>query len=130
MMYTIFNVNNKELKLRLNARACVELEKRLGCSPLQLIMDMANGEEINMPKLETLITILHASLQAYEHGYDLNAVYDLYDEYVDNGGSLMELFPVIMEIFKVSGFFKEEQVEEAKAEAMGKPQKKKAATKK
>lgn len=128
MMYTVLNVNNKELRLRLNARACVELEKKLGCSPLQLLIDMANGEEMNMPKLETLIIILHASLQAYEHGYDLNKVYDLYDEYVDNGGSLMELFPVIMEIFKVSGFFKEEQVEET--EEMGKSQKKKIAAKK
>lgn len=113
MMYTKLTVNNKELRLRLNARACVELEKKLGCSPVQLLIDMANGDEISMPKLETLITILHASLQAYEHGYDLNKTYELYDEYVDNGGSLMDLFPIIMEIFKVSGFFKEEQLNES-----------------
>lgn len=113
MMYTTLTVNNKELKLRLNARACVELEKKLGCSPVQLLIDMANGNEMSMPKLETLIVILHASLQAYEHGYDLNKTYELYDEYVDNGGSLIELFPIIMEIFKVSGFFKEEQLNDS-----------------
>lgn len=127
MMYTTLTVNNKELRLRLNARACVELEKKLGCSPVQLLIDMANGEEISMPKLETLITILHASLQAYEHGYDLNRTYELYDEYVDNGGSLMDLFPVIMEIFKVSGFFKEEQINDSE---VGKQTKKKTTTKK
>lgn len=126
MMYTTLTVNNKELKLRLNARACVELEKKLGCSPVQLLIDMANGDEMSMPKLETLIVILHASLQAYEHGYDLNRTYELYDEYVDNGGSLMELFPIIMEIFKVSGFFKEELINEE----MGKQSKKKSIAKK
>ena len=55
-----------------------------------------------------MLVILHASLQAYEHGITLDRVYDMYDRFVEEGNSLMELFPIIIEIFKTSGFFKEE----------------------
>lgn len=33
MLYTIINVGEKEYKARLNAKACVELEKKLGTNP-------------------------------------------------------------------------------------------------
>ncbi|WP_042387492.1 DUF6096 family protein [Clostridium culturomicium] len=113
MMYTNLTIGTKELKLRLRARDCVELERKLGKSPLDVMMELSNG---SMPKVGTLITILHSSLQAFEHGYTEEKTYDLYDEYVEAGGTLVELMPVILEVFKVSGFFKEEQKqgEEAK----------------
>ena len=54
-----------------------------------------------------MIMILHASLQAMEHNISLDDTYAIYDEFVDEGNSLLELIPIIIEIFKVSGFFKE-----------------------
>jgi len=51
--------------------------------------------------------ILHASLQALEHNISLEDTYNIYDEFVDEGNSLLELIPIIVDIFKVSGFFKE-----------------------
>lgn len=109
MLYTIFNVGNKEYKCRLTAKACVDLEKRMGGNPLNVFTDIQKSRQL--PRLEDIIMILHASLQAYEHGITLDDVYSIYDQYVDEGNSLMELIPVILEIFKVSGFFKEDQQE-------------------
>ena len=118
-MYSIFTVDNRDYKLRLNTRTCVALEKKFGCSPIEVLAEEGADGEGKMPKLENLILILQGSLQAYEHNFDLDATYDLYDKFVDGGGTLAEFIPAIMDIFKVSGFFRAEDIkkmEEAQAE--------------
>lgn len=109
MLYHIFSVGDKEYKCRLTARACVELEKKLGENPLNVFIKIANNG-VEVPTLESLITILHASMQSMEHNMSMDKVYALFDEYVDAGHTMMELIPEVLEIFKVSGFFNEEQV--------------------
>mgnify|MGYP000224796583 CR=1 FL=1 len=42
--------------------------------------------------------ILHASLQALEHNISLDDTYAIYDEFVDEGNTLIELIPIIVEI--------------------------------
>ena len=103
MLYTELKIGEKELKLRLRAKDCVDLEKKLGGSPLDQLINMQSG---NLPTVTLVVTTLHASLQAFNKNYTLDKVYDLYDEYIENGGSLMDLVPILIEIFKVSGFFK------------------------
>lgn len=93
----------KELKLRLTSRAAVELENRIGGNPLNELMAMQNGR---LPTTRFIAENLKASLQKFEHGFGENEVYDLLDEYTDDGGTLMELVPVLIEVYKVSGFFK------------------------
>ena len=109
MLYHTFTVNDKDYKCRLTARACVDLEKKLGENPLNVFISIANNG-VELPKLESLITILHASMQSMEHNMSIDKVYELYDEYVDAGHTMMDLIPEVLEIFKVSGFFNEEQV--------------------
>lgn len=109
MLYSDFKVGDKELKLRLDARSCVALERKLGKSPLSIFMDTKDS----LPKLEELILILHSSLQKYNKGYTEDKTYDLYDEYVEEGNTFTDFIPVIMETFKVSGFFKEEEIKNA-----------------
>ena len=109
MLYHVFTVNDKDYKCRLTARACVDLEKKLGENPLNVFISIANNG-VELPKLESLITILHASMQSMEHNMSIDKVYELYDEYVDAGHTMMDLIPEVLEIFKVSGFFNEEQV--------------------
>lgn len=112
MLYTILKVGTREYKCRLTAKSCVDLEKRMGGNPLNVFMNIQKTQQ--MPKLEEIIMIIHASMQAYEHGITLDNVYEIYDEFVDEGNSLMEVIPIIMEIFRVSGFFKVDEVEERK----------------
>ena len=101
MLYFDFEAGNKQYKLRLNTRNTVALEKTLGCNPLSIF---GNGDTI--PTITSMVAILHASLQAYEHGLTLNDAYDIFDAYlVDH--SATDFIPVILEIYKVSGLIKE-----------------------
>lgn len=56
-----------------------------------------------LPTVSEIIAVLHASLQALEHGYTEEAVCDLYDEYIDEGHNLSDIVPVVIEVFQVSG---------------------------
>lgn len=110
MLYTTITIKGKDYKARLNARACVDLEKRLGTNPLNVFANIANANTI--PDLSSLITILHASLTAYQHGITLDDTYAIYDDFIEDGNTMIDIIPIILEIFKVSGFFKEEDAQE------------------
>ena len=112
MLYTTFTVKDRDYKLRLNAKACVDLEKKLGTNPVNIFMAMA-GNDIKLPSLSDLITVLHFSLQAYEHGISADKTYEIYDAFIEEGHSMTDLIPVIIDVFKVSGLIPEE-VEEGK----------------
>ena len=115
MLYSTFTVGDKEYKCRLTARACVDLEKKLGENPLNVFIKIANANGA-LPSIGDMVTILHASLQSMEHGITIEKAYELYDKYVDEGHTLVDFIPVILEIFKVSGFFNEEQGKNAQQE--------------
>ena len=110
MLYTIITIDGVDYKARLNAKACVELEKKLGTNPLNVFSKIATDG--SLPDLGVLITMLQASLTAYNHGITMDKTYELYDKFVDEGHTLMDLVPILLDVFKVSGFFKEETIEE------------------
>ena len=103
--------DDKILKLKMRVKDIIALERRIGESPLNLLMKMNDGA---VPKLEDMALILHASLQKYEHGYDLDKTFDLIEEYFDEGHTIVDLVPIVLEVFQVSGFInidEEEKVE-------------------
>ena len=102
-MYVDFTANNRDYKLRLSTRAIVALEKQLGCNPLAIF---GNGETI--PTITTMVTILHASLQQYEHGITLDGAFGIFDNYIADGHSATEFINVILDIYKVSGLIPKE----------------------
>ena len=116
--YYEFEVGNKSLRLRIKARQAAGLEKVLGGSPLSIFIKLSEHADDtaklldNMPSVETYAIILNAALQAYEHGYDMNATYDLIDEFIEEGHSVMELMNVVSEVLRVSGYMPKEDVEE------------------
>ena len=65
MMYYEFTAGNKTYKLRLNTRNIVALEQKLGCNPVMVFKSL-DGE--TLPTVSVMVTILHASLQALNHG--------------------------------------------------------------
>lgn len=89
--------------LRLNTRNTVALEKVLGGNPLS-IFD-TNGE--TLPPITTLVTVLHASLQQYNHGISLNDAYDIFDAYLENH-SVDEFIYIVLDIYRVSGLIPKE----------------------
>lgn len=114
MNFAIWTVKEEDYKLKLRASSTIELEKKLGCS----VLDTMKG----VLPLEVAITILHYAMKDWNNNIKRADVINLYDDYCDEGGSLLELTTkVIMDILKVSGFLSKAQaskMEEKKEEAM------------
>ena len=104
-MYVNFEVNNKAYKLRLNTRNVVALEKALGANPLS-IFDLAGNE---MPSVTSMVTVLHAALQQYNHGVSMNDAYDIFDAYIEDGHSIDEFIYIILDIYRESGLIPKEE---------------------
>lgn len=107
MNYIDFTAGNKDYKLRLNTRNTILLEKQLGCNPLSIF-----GDGTTIPTITTMVAILHASMQQYEHGVSLNDAYDIFDTWLDDGHSSTDFIEVILEIYKASGIIPKDEVKE------------------
>ena len=105
MLYIDFPVGDKNYRLRLTTRAIVTLEKQLGCNPLSIF---GNGKEQTIPPVTSMVQILHASLQAYEHGITLDKAFEIFDEYLEEH-SMTDFLPVILDIYRVSGIIGKEE---------------------
>lgn len=97
MLFHEFIVNGITYKLRLTTRNVIALERKYGCSPLALF------EDEQVPKLDVLADIIHAAVQTYHHGLNLNDVYDIIDKWLEEGNNTTDLIYVVLELFKVSG---------------------------
>lgn len=103
MMYVDFNAGNQQYKLRLSIRATVALEKQLGVNPLMIFED---GEKI--PTITTMVSILHASLQQYQHNIGVNDAFNIFEAWLNDGNTMVDFLPIIIDIYKVSGIIKDE----------------------
>lgn len=111
MLFTTWKVEEEEYKLRLNASACVKLEEDLNQNPISVLQSIS---EDNLPKLETLLRIIHASMTAFNHGIKLTDVYGIYDKWVDEGHGFADLVPIVLDIFKCSGFIPDQAEDNGK----------------
>lgn len=109
MNYTVFNVGEKELKLRLDTKNTVALEKVIKTNPVNELMKCAGGQ---MPSFDFISATLHASLQKFEHGYTMPKVYDLMDEAIEEGKDLADFIPMLMDVFQVSGLIPKDDKEQ------------------
>lgn len=98
MLFYEFYVGDKEYKLRLNTRNIVSLEKQLGMNPLSIF-----GDGSTIPTVSVMVGILHSSLQQYQNNISMNDAYDIFDKWLENGNSITDFIPIILEIYKVSG---------------------------
>lgn len=98
MMYVDFTAGNKEYKLRLNTRAVLALEKQLGYNPVSIF-----GKGDTIPTITAMVTVLHASLQQLQHNITFDAAADIFDEYLEDGHSMTDFIPVILDIYRASG---------------------------
>ena len=95
-------INGEMYRLRLNTRTAITLEKALGRNPLEILVNIDNGE---LPKMTDIILIFHSMLQTYNHGINLDKTYDLFDAYVAEGKSMFDFIQEVMvPVFQNSGF--------------------------
>lgn len=100
-----FAVGGDIYKLQLKTKQCILLEKKLGQSPLELLMKLENGK---MPQLNDMITIITIGMMVHHGTVNENKVADLLDEYVEEGHSYMELLEVIVSLLAKSGYINQE----------------------
>lgn len=108
MKFISFKVGKKIYRLRFGAQQVVEVEKNLGGKNVLDLFMKLNGD--NMPTLKECLVVLHGSMQKLNHDVTMKKVYDIYDKYVDEGKTYIDLIPVLMDVMKISGFFKENEL--------------------
>ena len=111
MLYTDWTVGEQDYHLRLTTKATVDLEKKLGRNPVEVFMDAAGGR---LPTLSALAATLHASLQPLHHGITEGTTFDLLDQWFEEGHTMTDLIPVLLEVFQVSGLVGREPGETGK----------------
>lgn len=107
MLYVDFSAGNKDYKLRLNTRGVLTLEKKLGCNPLAIF-----GDGKTIPTLTTMVSVLHASLQHYHHGITEEGACDIFDDFLEDGHSMVDFLAIIVDIYKSAGLIKNEDENE------------------
>lgn len=107
MLYVEFKAGNNDYKLRLSTRNVVGLEKAIGCNPLSIF-----GTGNTIPPVTQMVNILWYSMQKYHHGITLEKAYDIFDEFLEDGNSMTDFIPTLIEIFKVSGLMHDDSKKE------------------
>lgn len=91
--------NNNDYELRLNARACVELEKKLQTNPVNTLIRFSEKNEI--PSFTTLFTIIQAALPKDQK------VENLYDDMCADGLGFEALMNLVVDVFREAGLIPE-----------------------
>lgn len=107
MMYVDFTVDNKDYKLRLNTRQIIALEKQLGCNPIGVF-----GDGDTIPTITQMVQILYCALVPLNHGISLDDAFTIFDSYLNEGHTVTDFIPVILQIYKVSGLIRNDDVKD------------------
>lgn len=98
--YTVWEVGGAAYKLKLTAAVITQLESKFKTPLLDAIM--ADG----IPALSTVMTLLQAAAQKYQHGLTSYKIGELLDTYFEEGKSQMDLLrDVIYPLMGDAGFF-------------------------
>jgi len=100
--YAVWEVGNTEYKLKLTTDAIERLESKFKTN-LMNVMGTGNG---GMPALTVMLDVTHEALKKFNHGIGRKDVSEIFERYVNSGGSQLNFYTEIyMDIFQVSGFF-------------------------
>lgn len=111
MNYVELTINGVDYKLTLNMANMVALEKALGENPLNVLMSM---QENKLPQFDIITTILLYSMKKYQPKTNQNDVYNLIDNYLEEGNDIGALIKLVVAVFEKAGYFRQNTT--AKAE--------------
>ena len=108
MKYYTFNLNDKEINMRLNSMDCEKIEKQYNCTLLDFVQQGS---------VTSLITLLQYMRNGAGEAFTKNMAYSFYDELVDNGFTIEKiLMDIIYETLVVSGVISQEDLKNIKEE--------------
>lgn len=90
-------IGGKSYMLRLTAGAAVRLEERLGCSVYE------GAKRLN--EITVVTEFLYALIEGFMPEITRSCVYLLFDEYINEGGTVRKLNNIIAQVLDRSGFF-------------------------
>lgn len=106
--FAYWEVGGKTYKMKLTTQNICRLEDKFKTSLLNVLFGAGS-----VPPLSVMLTIAQVAMLPYNHKIKYEDVQALFDKYCDEGGTQMTFMTdVFMEIYKVSGFFTEDQAEE------------------
>lgn len=104
--FHIWEVGDSQFKLKLTTSNICMLEEKYKRNLLDLV---SMG---SFPPLNIMLTIIQAAMLPWHHGIKYKTVQDIYERYVEEGGSQTNLVSnVLMPTLAVSGFFTPDQAE-------------------
>ena len=102
--FAYWEVGGQTYKMKLTTQNICRLEDKFKTSLLNVLFGAGS-----VPPLSVMLTITQAAM----HKIKYEGVQALFDKYCEEGGTQMTFMTdVFMEIYKVSGFFTEDQAEE------------------
>ena len=100
--FALWEVGGQSYKLKLKTSAIVDLESKYKTN----LMNIMGSGQGGMPALSVMLDVAHAAMKDWNHGITKNGVMDIFNRYIEEGGSQLSFYmTVYMEIFTVSGFF-------------------------
>jgi len=103
--FAYWTVGGREYKLKLTTSAICQLEDKYKCNLLNILSNSGG-----MPSLAIMLSIAQGAMKTWEHGIKYSDVQAMFDKYCEEGGTQLSFMTdVFMEIYKVSGFFSEDQ---------------------
>lgn len=104
-MQTI-TINGKDYNCMLKIKTCIQLEKKLGTNPLNVLQALDEGL---IPDFEILGTIFHYCLIDMNHGLSMDDSLELFSQYMqenndsENGG-MASVILLFTKVFQDAGF--------------------------
>lgn len=105
---TQYNFGGKELNLRLDAKAIIQIENTLGKGITEIIFA---GSEQRMAPVSELLTVLQAC--ETKHGLKRNDMIPLFQKHLENGKGYPDILEVVGQVIEESGFFGETEEDES-----------------
>lgn len=103
--FAVWTVGGDVYRLKLKAAEICQIESKMN---IDLFESLTKGK----PPLSIMLISIQGAMQSMNHKMKFQDVQEIYNQYVEEGGTQLTLFTdVIMEILKVSGFFTKNQVE-------------------
>lgn len=112
MLYNTLTIKGTDYKLRLNTRATIVLEKRIKKNPLMIFAAFEQGHPF---QVEDLFNMLYCSLLPYHDGMTEEKVMDLIDDFIEEGGSALQLADVLAEVVLKAGYMPKAETAQAEA---------------
>lgn len=103
--FAYWTVGGKDYKLKLTTATICQLEDKFKTNLLNLLSSYGG-----LPPLAVMLTVIQGAMKPWEHGIKYTDVQRLFDKYCEEGGTQLTLMTdILMEIYKVSGFFSVDQ---------------------